>query len=412
MVRFKVKLMRIVYDLYKPIDKQIGNHFDNLKLSINEKEYILFCYKAPQPKTDVLYQIESPDGEDDAWDISLRELDRKIQQIYEREYSLSKLIDIADVREHSLGFLEPNELAQLEKVSWQWKKAVQPNWEKQAVVNGITPEIVPAGMSLAQIFKIFYRGLLGEQVYRDHLGEVGPLPPIPRNFIEWSNRIDPITLPYGYVRGCYQYIKDNYQLVLIPQYITIEVDSNSPLTLRNGKLVEEWPSYSKTLKVPVTINNLLLLAKKYIKKRAQSNPDLWPDVLHQHGDEPVQESHWSYMKKDAIGHGLSYAQQKTLAESAGLEIVSLIDRVIYNLLMHIVLGIEADRNQVRTSTHFLPTSLQSTVSWCGTLNLCYDYGPSIDCYSSHYSAAVGIPTKNPPPQRPIRKKQNNDCSLI
>jgi len=219
---------------------------------------------------------------------------------------------------------------------------------------------MPPGVNYTQLILHRFPNEIGPDVIRENLGEVGEVPPIPMNFIKRAQR--------------------GFKLVFHPKEIKIKVDVNSPLMLsETGKLIEnpeniqlESEGEMRELIIPNTPNNLILIAQKILKKNLPSqfagiHKDSWQNALDQHGDTPIERSHWTYQKEDVIGFGLSYSAQVDEARDQGLEVVSLPDRLVFYLLSYINSGkFPQISNWARTSTPTLSddgSSLQTCIGW-------------------------------------------------
>ncbi|OGN56817.1 MAG: hypothetical protein A3C42_02395 [Chlamydiae bacterium RIFCSPHIGHO2_02_FULL_45_9] len=313
---------------------------------------------------------------------------------------ISSLTSKSDVIMHVLSFLNPSELAILERTNKALQEAARRSWQDQCIIQGIILLATPDGITHRQIFKDLYPGIFGAQFYKDYLGNVGCVPPIPEKFIEMAHCPDPLGNPG-------ETIKSNYQLMLIPAFITITVGNDSSLTLdEKGKLVKaeirnKLPSFEKTLEIPVTLNNLAMLAKRALRRGNQTSffkGLSWCNIFQQHGDKPVRESRWSYQKKVVVGRGQPYNEQKNFAEGARLEIVSLIERVLFNLLTYISSqNCPDDEYVVRTSTptldsHVPPKPWQSIV-WWPTSGPSARLGLTRDNFGDNgVGVAVGVPS--------------------
>ncbi len=260
--------------------------------------------------------------------------------------------------------------------------------EMRCRVEGV--EALPSGVTYKDFFRRF-PDATGADVYRKYLGKVDTVP-VPKNLIEMAPRL-------------------GFKLVFIPEYITITVDKDSPLTLDkttavNGKqarLVEDPERASKEqareIKVPVTPNNMILLVQKYLKKYSPASQfegidkNSWQSVLNQNGDIGVGESHWSYQKEAVLGLRTPYRSQPggekgqiEIAQSEGLEIVPLVHRILFHLLSYIKSGNPPQSDYFeRTSTSVLDgsgRSWQSVIWWptCPSGFLLYLHFRYDECY--------------------------------
>lgn len=317
------------------------------------------------------------------------------------------------------SFFRPDELAVNARVCSYWKGIINSELtgKRQCTVYAIPKRVLAARLTYQEIMKDLHSDvfakMFGERFYRRHGMDPGPVPPIPQNFIEWAYRPDPLGEPG-------ELVKDNYQLQFSPEYITIELDANSPLVLdKQGKHIIEVPSTSsadeckgltrkRTLKIGLTINNLAKLAKHYFNTGISSCSR--EAVFHQHGDT-LSAPGWSYQRKTVVGKRLphhafpTYALQQEFAVQAGLEIISLKDRILFTILTRIGSGIYADyNNAARTSTSaFIKrpdgappvTPLNMALTWnVGIITGERDAPPSLVILAMHgVGAAVGVPAE-------------------
>jgi hypothetical protein len=248
----------------------------------------------------------------------------------------------AEITVHVLSFLEEQDLRVVDAVSHLLRPSIDSACRMRCQNKGFVPEHLPPGVNYRQFLLNRFPNAIGVDFYQEHLGEVGTVP-VPINFIEMAPR-------------------PGFKLVFIPEYITIDVDENSPLMLDettaiNGKkarLIEAANrsprGQTEKLQVPVTLNNIILLFQKCLKKNfptqfAGLTRSSWRNALDQHGDIGVGPSHWSYQKEDVIGLNKPYHSQPNgvkgqveIARDEGLEIVPLRDRILFYLSSFIKSG--------------------------------------------------------------------------
>ncbi len=245
-----------------------------------------------------------------------------------------------DVTGVVLGFLDPQTLASLETVSTTWRAEVEKRWQPYCVSQGMVLEGTPSVAAYKTIFKDLLPRSLGPELYKRHLGDVGPVPPIPKEFItaaKISDVYDDYVAPWEWVYG--RPLKDTCLLTLTPSQITVTIDGTPQI-------------------LPVTLNNVIMLFQKCRPKILNATPsDFMREVLAQHGDVPVLRPHWTLQREDAVCERENYANQQVYTRRAGFEIVSLIDRVLCELLYLLKKDESLDVYSVRTST---PTSGQQT----------------------------------------------------
>jgi len=250
-----------------------------------------------------------------------------------------------------LSFLEDPDLRVAGAVSRLFRLSIEAVYEDRCQNRRFIPESLPLGVNYKKFLLDQFPDAIGGDFFRECFGEVDTVR-VPRNFIEMAPR-------------------PGFKLVLIPEYITITVDANSPLMLDettavNGKKArlieapEMAPGLSRKIKVPVTPNNYAMLTQVCLKKNLplQFGGILGdPSVFDQNADVGVGPSHWSYQKKDVIGLGKPYCSQPDgekgqveMANNEGLEIVPLGDRIVFDLSSYIKSG------KIPQRAHFERTS--------------------------------------------------------
>lgn len=318
---------------------------------------------------------------------------------------------IKAIAQLTFSFLRPNELAPNTRVCRYWEEIINSEitWKLQCGIQGF-PERLPEGISYKRVIKDFYPSMFGKDFYKKYIGDVGVVPTIPENFITRAYLADSIPDPMGKPE---QLVKDNFVLVLDPPGpITIEINADSTTVLdENGNLTEQAPSTpskdeckkdgsKKVLRVDSTINNIGMVAAKHLKKGIITgfSHSSWRMILEHHGDKR-SPSGWSYQRKSVVGLGLSYPAQEELAANAGLEVVSLKARVVFNIMTKIRSGMSPDAIYVaNTSTVTLDSiysiPIQSAVWWVGSgssARLSLTFGDALDPV---VGAAVGVPAES------------------
>lgn len=251
---------------------------------------------------------------------------------------------IKTLNNHIFSFLEPKEIAAVERTSKFWQESTLPCWKTLCIREKMIPEM-SSPESYKKIFKNLYPDSFGPQFYKDYMGDIDSIPEIPQNYIQRS------TDPDLFERGL---IKDTHQLVLIPAFITIQLSAESSLTLDDQERLVENPGakgVERKIRVPVTINNISMIGEKCLKKgfRAKIIPkDHWitPDI-ERSGNRQVH-THWFYPRKDPIGFNQDFQQQLSTAANANLEVPSIFDTAIYYLLREIHTGKKLNREKIRT----------------------------------------------------------------
>jgi hypothetical protein len=281
-----------------------------------------------------------------------------------------RLTEVRGLLMRSFGFWDlPSMLTIARRVCQAWNQAIGALWLWKDYVAHPIPrilEILGPSLSYEQMVKDIFPHLMGKEFYKKYLGDVGSVSEIPHAFIKWAYLPD----PFG-EKGAL--IQANYQLVWIPDFITVTLPTHSPLTLSAGGRLIEDPSAAvserRVLRVPVTINNISKLTERCLKLGTpimiglRYSLDL---VLNQYGDTPASP-HWAFLKKAVVTPDLPYSEQKQQIEKVGLEVASLIDWVIYELLR---MSTGAGRDNFYfacTSTPILcgtPSTTHQTGTWC------------------------------------------------
>jgi len=272
-----------------------------------------------------------------------------------------------DITDRVVEFLALRDTGVLATINKAWKEQIESN-SQQCESHGLAPSAVPADQTKRGMLKDLYQGSLSPYFIRPRLGNPGPMVPIPIEFIQKANCLDP--LGNGEER-----FKDNYTLVFIPETLKITVPPWFPLTLSSsGHLYEEPSCFDDVgelkevdekdyadqkdldLEVPVNLNNLVFL-EKYLKLGVLEFHESSGPFLTEHGDERVRKSHWSYQRRSGVGRGLSYTNQETLAKDLGLEVAPFLDRCFFVFLSSMTRENIDWGYGTRTSTRCLNDSL-------------------------------------------------------
>jgi len=260
-----------------------------------------------------------------------------------------------DMMTEVMSFCGIDKLHRLGEVCSAWRKTVAEMSSRLIRKLNINPIFsVVSPQTSRQFLKFLFPNALDERFYVKNLGDVGDVPSIPRAFIEASVKPDRLG-HFG------ELIKDTHKLLLIPEYITITVEDSALILVAEGILQEDEGSRliegsevipgKRVIHVPVTLNNLPILIGTSTSHFIGFAEDCWRDILLQHGNKRVSAVHWSFQRVGVIGRGLSYSDQKHLAEENGFDVVPLIDRVLFNFLEHVRSGAYLDDPFVaRTST--------------------------------------------------------------
>jgi hypothetical protein len=266
----------------------------------------------------------------------------------------------------ALSFLGDQDLRVAASVSHSFQEQLPAACEEQCKSRRFIPEALPPGVGFREFLFGQFPDAMGADVFEEYFGSIDTVPAVPKKFTDMAPQ-------------------PGFKLAFIPEYITITVDADSTLRLDETTAVDgkkarltENPEMApqgqrRTIKVPITLKNIVLLAQKHLKKYrgisqfAGIDENSWANVLDQNGDVGVGPSHWSYQKKSVIGLGKFYDSQVEMANDAGLEITPLAERVIFDLLSYIKSGeipqsdyFERTSTIVRDSTGI---SRQSTIWW-------------------------------------------------
>ncbi len=234
-----------------------------------------------------------------------------------------------------LSFSNGRDLRIADSVSRVFRQEVARACEKLCRDRAFIPESLPPGVNYKHFALNRFPDAIRGDFFLKYFGNVGPVPPVPRRFIEMAPR-----------RG--------FELVLIPEYITISVDPNSPLMLDttsavNGKKarliadLERAPQgQAREIQVPVTLNNYIMLQTRLNINHSPQfegiRVDSDPEILAQNGDIGVGPSHWSYQKNVVIAIDRNYNSQLEMAREKKLEMVPLVDRILFRLANYTLLG--------------------------------------------------------------------------
>lgn len=152
-----------------------------------------------------------------------------------------------------------------------------------------------------------------EEYIRYGIGDPGEEPPLPSNIHEVLQK------PCPFWPG--KTIEETHTLVLIPQTVTRIV---------NGRPVT----------VPLTLRTLDELLRSSNNGADVGYRFIWEEILEEHGDTPVGESHWVLMTNDVVpgSRNQNYPHQKQLVENQGYEVPDLLDAATAILLERIRSG--------------------------------------------------------------------------
>jgi hypothetical protein len=260
--------------------------------------------------------------------------------------------DLPDVIFSSiLSFSSPRELAYLELVCKNWRRFINSpgQWKAQCQMQlhvsiDPSPYLPKALFSKEGFLQLMSSSnILDENIYKYWIGNVGPVPPIPKQISpDKSSDPDPCdptkTIGEEYVwMYCPSHIETTH---LKGFYLDGPDDPKNPEAPR---LVKSMLSYiglgakPETLKVPVTLNNVRELFQHPKRGNPSKYSFIWNEIFEQHGNKRIPGG-WTCMKKSVIGIGLSFAEQQALAKEKGVTISPLIERILFNFLQHVRSG--------------------------------------------------------------------------
>ncbi len=294
---------------------------------------------------------------------------------------------------------------------------------------------IPAGPVEKIMLQYMFTNILDHRVYERHIGKIGPVPMIPKELsLQNWNKPDPCdvakTIGGEYVwmycpshieidqRGCFLDKPDDPtnpqapKLILGPERLAENARAlqkhsltSEAIQARLGKYtVAECAAFeyaalhssisepdamntslcessariaaqNTTLKVPVTIHNLLELFKCTTTRTPPICKIFDAAILQQHGDERISPE-WVCMRKDVIGKGCFFAVQQAFAAKSGVVPSGLLHRILFNFLQHV---------RSHGMTHWLNTKVypdgQNPWQYARTSTLTQNTG-NIDCPSS------------------------------
>lgn len=259
----------------------------------------------------------------------------------EPNYNCYEFFSNSDTFGYVLSFLQPREHAPLERTCKTWKLFIDSLWKKQCQIQfstqmGLSYDMDPKEYLPCPTYKENFvsipSSLLAEDVYRHYIGKVDPAPRIPEaiSLKRWNEK-DPCdeTTTIG----------KEYVWMYCPSYIEIDQEGFSldklddPKDPEAPKLIPADQSERKTLKVPVTINNIIEL----FKHPKAGNPSLCQRVLNtitiQHGNKRLA-SGWVAMRKEVVRRDCTFDYQKKFAKEHNVTITELGHRILFNFLWH------------------------------------------------------------------------------
>ena len=262
--------------------------------------------------------------------------------------------------DHVLSFLGPKNLARIESVCRSWKQFIiidkAERWKRQCTIE-LNSEVFdpgtyrPACRSYKEVLRLIFSRVLDKDTYRSILGaEIEPVPRVPEALsLKRFHEPDPCD-------GT-KTIGEKYFWVDSPSYFKITVEGDFPFELDKAddpndveapRLIpkkEVVPTErfkrkiglgsgpkKEVLKVPNTINNLEALFK-HPKNGYPSVCGIWLNISGQQGNKRIPPGRIC-MREDVIGSGEIFAEQQRAAAEAGVVILQLGHRILFNLLRH------------------------------------------------------------------------------
>lgn len=278
----------------------------------------------------------------------------------------------ADIFGYMLSFLKPNELAALESVCKNWERFINTQWPKHCQIQmGLSSEInfteyLPCP-SYKDSLKLIFSSILAEDVYRRYVGEIGPVPKIPEaiSLKKW-NEPDPCDKRTT--------IGKEYYWMYCPSYIEIEregVDLDKPDDPNDPeapRLIQADQSEKKTLKVAVTINNIIEVFKHPKTGNPANCEKIWDQITSQHGNKRLA-SGWIPMRWKVVGRTLTFPEHQTFAKKHGVTPSQLGHRMLFNFLCKARYNVYPDgvnpRTYALTDTLTYDEQNNPWVSLCG-----------------------------------------------
>jgi hypothetical protein len=188
------------------------------------------------------------------------------------------------------SYFDSRMICTLEKLSCWFKERIGAVWYEFQSLNGLQAD----GCSSREIFRKFHK-YYATQAYATYLGKIGPLPKIPQSIVDAASKSD-------------------YRLLFVPHEI-------------NG--------------TQLTLNHLFKIP--YVRLLAGKSHDL---IMAEHGQSPVSESHWVYMKIDG-------------EDSTDQKVVSLIERILFCIFYFLEEGKESIEQRTSTLVNVLGVKLES-----------------------------------------------------
>lgn len=242
---------------------------------------------------------------------------------------------------NALSFLKFSDLTQIESVCRDWRACVESThqWKGQCerelslfmkrYSDGRPLEKVP----YKKIFQSSYPQMIGEDMYRRYLGEIGKVPPIPESFsFGIDSHRDPCdpnqTIGTQYVR---LYIPPYIEMKLVG-YIFNQPDDSGP---EAPMLMREYENESeKVLKVPVTLYNLLQLFSDSKMKKPFLLTHVSDEILERYGHQRAQ-SGWVCIRRNVLGQNMRIRELEALVEEKKVIATQLLHRVLFHFFEYV-----------------------------------------------------------------------------
>ena len=227
-------------------------------------------------------------------------------------------------------------------------------WRQVIVLTKPWERYMPECDSYEKFLRLVSSRIAGKGVCKDVLGAtfVEPVPRIPESIsLDRWNEPDPCDLanPDKKIGTEYVWMYCGDIYITVPGDSPLCLDKEDPndpeadaprLIQRKVSLIERARravglganSENRVLKVPMTVNNMKPLFEHPKKGNPSTYRNIGSEISKQHGNKRI--SGWVCMRRGMIGEGLPFAEQQTLADTHGLVIPRLQERILFNFLEH------------------------------------------------------------------------------
>lgn len=232
------------------------------------------------------------------------------------------------------NFLKPKEQALACRVSQEFKKILDHElcWVQQRKNCGIDRF---DGISAKQLMRDISTMLLDHDVLCGWLNKIDS-----RILVEAIQRIyvrddDGNLHPAPDPIESEKFVKDTFKLIVPRKTISMTVPHNSPLIVEDEKLIKDYSEkeerVAKKLSFPLTINNL----EAFMEEEYSVGYDKFscPLIFVQHGDALISQS-LLFLRTELVFKNMALTDQEESAESHGLIISSLIERIFFNFVSY------------------------------------------------------------------------------